>query len=941
MKMWSRIFHSNPRSRRRQTVAGRRANVARVSIHALASAATISLALAFLSSEIRAAPPEDHGLPKEREIETDLLIVGATESGWAAAIQAARMGIESITIVHDGEWFGGQYTEQALACVDENKGVGKVGWGVDWHPMKRSFHRSGLFKELMDRIEAQNTENYGSPMPGLPFHGPSTFRPAEAEQAFRELIQPYIDLGQIEVFWKRAAVSARVIRNDEAHPRLVGLAFAPVDLQTGKVGVIDLRVNARLTIDASDWGDAIQVSGAAYEVGPDPKSRYGEPSAPEDISEYPANEMNPITWAMIVEETNEWNPIPEPPNYDIRNYPRATRVGMTAFGKDLDWDRKVSRYGGILHWPPKGEKAKRQLSIYSVRRIVEGATSTDGRTSILLNYMNGQDYPLERLPKRVTVALEATEPGASEKNLVEMTREQRQIVFDDAKNHSLGVLHHVQTWVHDQVDDTANSFRKFRLSREFGTPDHLPPKPYIREGLRLKAMYMMREQDGRNRDGKEKNAAKERFAHVMYPDGLFAWQFHYDFHRTGRTYLEGDENREGPWIDYEKPGRHTRFVSDRSLFPMRSLIPESMDGLLGAQGNVGFSSIVSAAIRLHDQRVHIGQAAGATAAVALREEVDPREMVYDRALLESVRDGLCSEEMEGVPLLIWPFRDLKPGDPGFVAVNRLAAMGRIKMEEGAVDFRPEERGDIGDIVSLPEPDVLSGATPIGYNLGGVRGNLAEVCWKELRIAENPARDPIVRKSPNDADGDGIPDRDDALFFAPNEPITWELASEKLTPETDGLIADGLPASARLFDFAGKGVPKTEGFLRDVGAAFTEGRGYGWVRDISANNRRRNALPEPYRDSFLFSRSYDTWEYEVENGRYAVVVCVGDSGHEQAGQNVTVEGQAVIEDQFTATGRYHEASAEIEVKDDRLTVEIGKDGSNTNTCLNWIAFWKVE
>ncbi len=61
--------------------------------------------------------------PAVQECETDLLMVGATESGWAAAIQAARNGVKSITIVHDGEWIGGQYTEQALACVDENKGM--------------------------------------------------------------------------------------------------------------------------------------------------------------------------------------------------------------------------------------------------------------------------------------------------------------------------------------------------------------------------------------------------------------------------------------------------------------------------------------------------------------------------------------------------------------------------------------------------------------------------------------------------------------------------------------------------------------------------------------------------------------------------------------------------------------------------------------------------
>jgi hypothetical protein len=29
-------------------------------------------------------------------------------------------------------------------------------------------------------------------MPGRPMHGPTTFRPAEAEAIFREMLQPYI-----------------------------------------------------------------------------------------------------------------------------------------------------------------------------------------------------------------------------------------------------------------------------------------------------------------------------------------------------------------------------------------------------------------------------------------------------------------------------------------------------------------------------------------------------------------------------------------------------------------------------------------------------------------------------------------------------------------------------------------------------------------------------
>ena len=350
-----------------------------------------------------------------------------------------------------------------------------------------------------------------------------------------------------------------------------------------------------------------------------------------------------------------------------------------------------------------------------------------------------------------------------------MTRAQRKIIFADAKQHALGVLYHLQNFVHDKADDRANSFRNFHLSNEFGTGDSLPPKPYIRESLRLKAMYMMREQDGRNRDGETKKDAKERFAHVMYPDALFPWQFHYDFHRTGRTYLV-DEGTSGPWIDFHKPNRHTSFMSDRSVFPLRSLIPEKMNGLLGAQGNVGFSSIVSAAIRLHDQRIQIGQAAGATAAVALREKIQPREIPYDRGRLEKIRDELCGEKEGMVPALIWPFRDLPVSHPNFVAINRLAACGVLPISSREVDFRPD---DAADKKWMQEVLKRSG---VGENLDSKsesRGIFCQKVWEKI-LGKGWGNFVLNRKSKEDTDGDGIPDRDDALLFTPNEPIVFEV-----------------------------------------------------------------------------------------------------------------------------------------------------------------------
>jgi hypothetical protein len=862
-----------------------------------------------------------------QSIKTDLLIVGATESGWAAAIQAARQGVDSIVIVHDGEWFGGQYTEQALACVDENKGVGKVGWGVDWHPMKRSFHRSGLFRELMDRIEEFNAAKYGSPMPGKPYHGPSTFRPAEAESVFQKMIQPYLDSGQVRVFWKRYPVAASVDRPDSTNPRLVALTFAGIDLATGKTGESNLLVRAQLTIDASDWGDAIQVSGAAFECGPDPISRYGEPSAPKVSGSNPPNEMNPITWAMIVAESSGETPIAEPVGFDDRNYPRATHFSRKKFG-GLKWDVSNPGVGSILHWPPDGEASKRQLSVFSVRRIVDGHSSDDGKTSILLNYMNGQDYPLERLPQAVVDALEATEPGASMRNIVTLNRAQRQIVFDDAKRHSRGVLYHLQNFVHDRATDRENSFRRFHLSREFGTADNLPPKPYIREGLRLKAMYMMREQDGRNRDAETKTGARPRFSHVMYPDGLFAWQFHYDFHRTGRTYL-GDEGAAGPWIDYHKPNRHTKFLSDRCVFPLRSLIPERMDGLIGAQGNVGNSSIVSAAIRLHDQRIHVGQAAGATAAVVLIKKRPLRNMPYSRRDLEAIRDGLCG--VYGTPLLIWPFRDLDVKHPAFVVINRLAALNVLPLGPREVDFRPDALATREWVAELLKRSKLSPAAVDWENT--TRADVCRIVW-ELVFVRGVDRFAFARLSPEDADGDGIADRDDALLFTPNQPIEFKVEQPDLTPASDGKADWLADVTARFFNFCGPEVKLEEGETGDHGRVYTGSCEFGWHRDLSSNNRKRNVLRGP-RDSFVFTRTRDVWECEVANGRYWVTVCVGDSGHEQLNQTVVVEGRSIFKNESTVAGRFAERRIEVEIVDGRLTMEIGSGAAKSNTCVNWL------
>jgi ABC-type branched-subunit amino acid transport system ATPase component len=57
--------------------------------------------------------------------------------------------------------------------------------------------------------------------------------------------------------------------------------------------------------------------------------------------------------------------------------------------------------------------------------------------------------------------------------------------------------------------------------------------------------------------------------------------------------------------------------------------------------------------------------------------------------------------------------------------------------------------------------------------------------------------------------------------------------------------------------------------------------------------------------------------------------------------VTVEGIPVIRDVNTPTGKFHENSVEVDVRDGRLTVLLGPQETGMNTTLNWIRVVRLK
>ncbi|MCA9210375.1 MAG: hypothetical protein KDA55_18585, partial [Planctomycetales bacterium] len=93
--------------------------------------------------------------------------------------------------------------------------------------------------------------------------------------------------------------------------------------------------------------------------------------------------------------------------------------------------------------------------------------------------------------------------------------------------------------------------------------------------------------------------------------------------------------------------------------------------------------------------------------------------------------------------------------------------------------------------------------------------------------------------------------------------------------------------------------------------------------------------------FLFTRETDRWECMVENGRYRVTLCLGDSGHAQPGQHARIEGQLAADNVSTAEGEHHLVTNTVEVIDGRLTIDIGSGRPGFNTCLNWLSIERLD
>lgn len=191
-------------------------------------------------------------------------------------------------------------------------------------------------------------------------------------------------------------------------------------------------------------------------------------------------------------------------------------------------------------------------------------------------------------------------------------------------------------------------------SSAMNSDDGLSQFPYVREARRLKALRTVREQDIVTKDARA----------VQFDDTVGIGQYPIDIHACGAAVN----------LPESKPYQ----------IPLGSLISNSIDNLLAASKNIGTTHITNGAFRVHPTEWAIGTAAGATAAMAVKDHIAVRQIESGPQHLRHLQQELIQS---GQPL-VW-FDDLPLDSPHFHSVQLAAVLGLIELRRDLLSFHPE------------------------------------------------------------------------------------------------------------------------------------------------------------------------------------------------------------------------------------------------------------
>ncbi len=539
----------------------------------------------------------------------DILVVGAGLGGAAAALRATGLG-RRVCLLEETGWPGGQISTQGVSALDEHAYIEAFGGTRGYYGL-----REAVRAHYRDRY-ALASEALRNPLfnPGNAWVSRLAFEPRAGAAAVEAMLAGPVASGALRVFYRTRAVAA-----DVHGDRIMSVLARHLD--TGEA----VRFRAAFVLDATDLGDLFPLTGTAYAAGAESRAETGEPSAPDAAD---PSCLQHFTFPIAVELCpGEVHTIPRPEGY-ARN-------------------REEQPYTFTYH--AEDPKAP-------AYRMFETAPGTYGAFWTYRRALDARNFADPRIPRDVSV-INWTGNDFRGGTVVDRPPETQAALYRRARLLSLGFLHWLQTEA--PRDDGGHGYPELRPRPDvMGSADGLSQVPYVREGRRLKARALIREQDisAAGQSGARAEPFGDTVGIGFYP------------------------------IDLHGCGAHTVSIPTRPFqIPLGALIPERMENLLPAAKNIGTTHITNGAYRLHPVEWAVGEAAAALAVFCLRTGLTPQQVHARPDLVRGFQLLLLDE---GIPLY-W-YDDVPLGHPAFGATQLLALEGAWEGEAETLHFRPDD-----------------------------------------------------------------------------------------------------------------------------------------------------------------------------------------------------------------------------------------------------------
>ena len=219
-----------------------------------------------------------------------------------------------------------------------------------------------------------------------------------------------------------------------------------------------------------------------------------------------------------------------------------------------------------------------------------------------------------------------------------MSKEEREVVFEKAKNKSLRYLYYIQ----DEL-----GFDNYSISDdEYETDDNFPLIPYYREARRMKGQVTF-----------SLNYIKNPYdqKHKLYRTGVLVGDYPVDHHHDAHP-------------EKEKLPKLAFYPIPSYSLPFGSLISKKNSNFLIAEKSISVSNLVNGTTRLQPVVLQIGQIAGLIGSESIKQNKKPSELNIRHIQSLILENGGY----------IQPYLDVEKTHPHFKAFQRIGSTGILR-----------------------------------------------------------------------------------------------------------------------------------------------------------------------------------------------------------------------------------------------------------------------